>query len=140
MNKIINKVPHPLTIVTNEGKKIKYPASKNPIRLILERDIVLQKIGEEVFQLTKEYATEISIKDLIYKVTQLLWRNNDYLVISRLAQEYLPENYTYLHRVFSPGNLIRENGTVIGAIGFTTRIFYLKRSKGINIKTRQNQC
>lgn len=138
MNKIINKVPHPLTIVTNEGKKIEYPASKNPIRLVLERDVFLHKIDNEVFRLTKEYATETSIFNLINEIDSLLWSNGDFLVISRLAQEHLPTDYTYLYRVLSPGNLIRQNGTVIGAVGFTTRVFYSERSKEISIKVKQD--
>ena len=129
MDKITNKVPHELTIINKNGEHVVYPASKNPIRLQLRKFSFYQKIGEHTFEMTKEGSSDKSIILLMAQLDSIINERGGYVVVSRLAQESLPITYKHLAKILSPGNLVRVNGIVKGAVGFTTRE---KNNKGKN--------
>lgn len=122
--KIINKVPHDLSIVTDDGIRITYPGSETPIRVRLKKETRRKTIGGMKFEVHKEYIIPIEMTRLIKQLDNILEGNDDFVVVSRLTQEAIPECYDKIDRVLSPGVAIRDqNGKVTETRGFTLRHF-----------------
>jgi len=128
--RIVNKTPHAITLVTEDGETIEYEADKNPTRLV-NAERRMGTINVNGFSVGSYETTDGEFVDLPPE------KDNTLYIVSNLVKERLPNR----NDLVTPTKFVRdEDGRIIGAKGLKVHPEQMRDTEDVKKYPRWVEC